>query len=106
MPACRLSIALSFSSNDCHHFVRDPGSLDVSEEYLFNVFGRIIAVARNSDAWVALRLGEEGKRRRAEFEIPSFIAAEELAQYLDDLFHEDATPSRPCVLQLREGRDR
>lgn len=78
----------------------------MSDEYIFNVFGRIIAVVRNNNAWVALSLGQEGKRRRAEFEIPSFIAANELAQYLDDLFHEDATPSRPRVLQLCERRDR
>jgi hypothetical protein len=101
-----LSIALSFSSNDCWHFVREPGSVNVSEEFLFNVFGRIVEVAWNDDEWVAHRLGEEGKRRRAEFEIPSFVVADELAQYLDDLFHEDATPSRLCVLQLCEGRDR
>lgn len=70
------------------------------DEYLFDVFGRIIAVATNNDGWVAFHLGQDGKRRRAEFEIPSFVAADELAQYLDDLFHEDATLSRPCVTQL------
>lgn len=75
------------------------------EEYLFDVFGQIIALTRNNDAWAAFHLGQEGKRRRAEFEIPSFVAANELEQYLDDLFHEDATPSRPCVVQLRANRD-
>jgi hypothetical protein len=70
----------------------------VIEEYMFDVFGRIMAVVRQDDAWVVLHVGQEGKRRRAEFEIPPFIAAEELAQYLDDVFHEDATPARPCVV--------
>ncbi|WP_082845653.1 DUF7661 family protein [Paraburkholderia caribensis] len=75
------------------------------DEYIFNVFGRIMSVTRFNDAWLVLHVGQEGKRRRAEFEIPSFVAADELAQYLDDIFHEDATPSRPCVSPLSCGRD-
>jgi hypothetical protein len=70
------------------------------EEYRFDVFGRRMAIARSDDAWVAYLIGAEGKRRRAGFEIPDFVTADELAQYLDDLFHEDASPDRPGVVVL------
>lgn len=70
------------------------------EEYRFDVFGRRMAIARSDGAWVAYLIGEEGKRRRASFEIPDFVAADELAQYLDDIFHEDASPERPSVVPL------
>lgn len=70
------------------------------EEYRFDVFGRRMAIASRDGAWVAYLIGAEGKRRRAGFEIPDFVAANELAQYLDDLFHEDASPERPGVVLL------
>ncbi|WP_456152321.1 DUF7661 family protein [Paraburkholderia bannensis] len=70
------------------------------EEYRFDVFGRRMAIARSGGAWVAYLLGAEGKRRRASFEIPDFVSADELAQYLDDLFHEDASLERPSVVSL------
>lgn len=70
------------------------------EEYRFDVFGRRMAIARSDGAWVAYLLGVEGKRRRAVFEIPDCVAADELAQYLDDLFHEDASRERPSVVSL------
>ena len=31
--------------------------------------------------------------------IPESVPEHELAQYLDDVFHESATPARPCVLR-------
>ncbi|MBN3852038.1 hypothetical protein G3N59_01470 [Paraburkholderia sp. Ac-20340] len=70
------------------------------EEYRFDVFGRQMAIVRSESGWVAYLIGTEGKRRRAAFEIPDFIAADELMQYLDDLFHEDASPQRPTVERL------
>nr|WP_322045347.1 hypothetical protein [Paraburkholderia sp. J67] len=72
----------------------------MQEEYRFDVFGRRMAIVRNDGMWAAFHLGVEGKRRRAAFEIPAFIKADELAQYLDDLFHEDASPQRPSVVAL------
>jgi hypothetical protein len=72
----------------------------MQQEYRFDVFGRRMAIARSEGAWVAYLIGAEGKRRRAAFEIPDFVRADELAQYLDDIFHEDASPQRPCVVQL------
>jgi hypothetical protein len=85
-------------------FLTNRRNLHVPEEYLFDVFGRIMAVAKSHGGWVVLHVGQEGKRRRAEFEIPSFVLPDELAQYLDDIFHEDATPSRPCVSPVSAGR--
>lgn len=69
-------------------------------EYRFDVFGRIIGVVFKNGAWVAYHIGQEGKRRRADFEIPPFVTPDELLQYLDDLFHENASPVRPCVVKL------
>ena len=67
----------------------------------FNVFGTLIAVERGAHGWQPYLLGHDGKRRRAEFEIPEFIAEEELCQYLADLFHESASPAHPEALQLK-----
>lgn len=70
-------------------------------EYRFDVFGRLIAIVATDDGWEAFALGPEGKRRPAEFIVPNFILADELCQYLDDLFHECATPTRNGVTQLK-----
>ncbi|MFD1557352.1 hypothetical protein ACFSHT_17290 [Paraburkholderia silviterrae] len=56
-------------------------------EYRFDVFGRVIGVVFKNNAWKAHHFGQEGKRRRADFEIQSFVTPDELLQYLDDLFH-------------------
>jgi len=69
-------------------------------EYRFNVFGRRIAIVASGDGWKAFVLGAEGKRRPAGFVVPDFIPAEELAQYLGDLFHENATPTHNDVTQI------
>ena len=67
----------------------------------FNVFGRIIGVERSPAGWTPFILGADGKRRRAEFEVPEFIAESELCQYLADLFHEAATPSNCEVYRIK-----
>ncbi|MFP3550724.1 hypothetical protein SB861_08410 [Paraburkholderia sp. SIMBA_049] len=72
----------------------------MSQRYLFDVFGRIMLIERSEDGWAAFYVGQDGKRRRADFQIPGFIDGDELAQYLDDLFHEDASPARPSVVPL------
>ncbi|HWT35015.1 MAG TPA: hypothetical protein VN289_01975 [Paraburkholderia sp.] len=72
----------------------------MAQEYRFDVFGRIVAIADIDGEWVAFYLGQDGKRRRADFPVPRFIERDELAQYLGDLFHEDATPARPSVVPL------
>ena len=65
----------------------------------FNVFGRIVAVAATATGWQPFHVGD-GTRRPASFVIPDFIAEDELAQYLFDLFHESATPSNGEVTRL------
>jgi hypothetical protein len=67
---------------------------------LFNVFGRIIAIERVNDAWVSYLKGPEGKQRPAELAIPSDIAHAELAQYLYDIYHEEATPTNGDVFEI------
>ncbi|GAB7536525.1 DUF7661 family protein [Burkholderia sp. 3C] len=71
--------------------------------YGFDVFGRHVVIIRQDGVWRAFDLGADGKRRRADFEVPAFIEADELAQYLGDLFHENATPARGEVRPLPSG---
>jgi hypothetical protein len=66
----------------------------------FNVFGRIFAVARQGAAWHADAVGADGKRSPAAFVIPDFLAADEIEQYLFDLFHESATPGHGDVKKI------
>jgi hypothetical protein len=70
------------------------------KEFKFDVFGTRIAVTGRARAWQAFFLGAEGKRRPANFIVPADVAEHELAEYLADLFHEDATPRNPAVIQL------
>ena len=70
------------------------------QEYRFKVFGKLIAVTGQAGARQAFFLGPEGKRRPADFIIPRDIADSELAEYLGDLFHEDATPRYNTVERL------
>lgn len=58
----------------------------------FHVFGRIYGIEREGDRWQAWTVGNEGKRSPAGFVVPDFIAEDELAGYLADLFHEHAMP--------------
>ena len=66
-------------------------------QIVFDVFGRRIVVEASGDGWVAFILGNEGKRRNANIPIPPELDADGIAQYLDDLFHEGATPENPNV---------
>ena len=58
----------------------------------FNVFGRIVEVRREGAQWQVYRVGADGKRTPAGFVVPDFVEEEELAQFLEDLFHESASP--------------
>ena len=70
------------------------------ERLRFDVFGRRIDVEATSGGWSAYLPGNDGKRRAANIVIPSGLDAHGIAQYLDDLFHEAATPERPKVRLL------
>ena len=73
--------------------------------YRFNVFGRIIAIERVSDAWAAHLVGNEGKRRPAGLAIPSDVTHVELIQYLYDIYHEAATPTNGDIFEIPPGRN-
>ena len=57
----------------------------------FNMYGRFqLDVRRENDAWAVYR-SESGKRRRlGDVVLPGDLTADELAIYLDDIFHEYA----------------
>jgi hypothetical protein len=57
----------------------------------FNIYGRFqIDVRRENDSWIVYR-SELGKRARlSDVVIPSNLVPQELATYLDDIFHEFA----------------
>lgn len=58
----------------------------------FNVFGRIVEVRREGALWQAYRVGVDGTCSPAGFVVPDFVAEDELVQFLEDLFHESASP--------------
>jgi len=66
----------------------------------FDAFGKRILIERTPDGWRAFRPGSDGKRSALDIAIPDFVAEDELLQYLDDLYHELATPSNPCVRRV------
>ncbi len=67
------------------------------EKIEFDVFGRRLVVEASTDGWIAFIPGNEGKRRLANIPIPPELDADGIARYLDDLFHEGATPENPNV---------
>jgi hypothetical protein len=66
----------------------------------FDVFGRRVDVERVQHAWVAFVPGSDGKRRPANIPIPAELDANGVARYLDDVFHEGASPEHPKVRLL------
>lgn len=69
----------------------------------FNVFGALYDIERCHDAWQVLAVGNDGKRGPAGFVIPAFVTAEELAQFLHDLFHEQAAFRQGRVVEVALG---
>jgi hypothetical protein len=69
-------------------------------EFRFRVFRKLVAVSGGPGAWRAFYLGADGKRRAADFIVPGELAADELAAWLADLFHEEATPGHDSVEPL------
>jgi hypothetical protein len=67
----------------------------------FNIYGRFeLDVRRENDSWEVYRL-EPGKRLKVnDFVIPSTLEAEEIATYLDDIFHELSGPGQRVELLL------
>lgn len=65
----------------------------------FDVYGRFrLEVQRENDSWVVYRL-PIGKRVRAtDFIVPSTLKANEIATFLDDIFHELSGPGQSVKL--------
>ncbi|MGF1832953.1 DUF7661 family protein [Photobacterium sanguinicancri] len=58
----------------------------------FNVFGKVMSVQRKNEEWLLFRESETSMRVRIyDVVIPSDLPAEFLAQYLADIFHEQAS---------------
>lgn len=70
------------------------------EEHRFDVFGTLVLIAGTPGAWQVFYPGPDGKRRAADFIVPHDVAEHELAEYLADLFHENATPKHASVEHL------
>lgn len=67
-----------------------------------DLYGCEIEVFRRESGWDVFYPGADGKRRIAkDIVIPAWIDEEELAGYLNDLFHEHATPEHPTVRVLK-----
>lgn len=65
----------------------------------FDVYGRFrLEVQRENDIWVVYRL-DLGKRVRAtDLIVPSTLKANEIATFLDDIFHELSGPGQSVKL--------
>ncbi|NLS14412.1 hypothetical protein HGP28_16145 [Vibrio sp. SM6] len=68
----------------------------------FNVFGKRMVVVRHYDEWQLFSISEVGMRSRIyDVVIPSDLCESKLVQYLDDIYHEMATPRHPKVVEFR-----
>jgi len=70
------------------------------KELRFRVFGKVMAITGQPGSWQPHCPGSNGTRSPADFVIPAEVTEAELAEYLADLFHEDATPRRNTVERL------
>lgn len=71
------------------------------ERYFFNVFGVVMRVERHAGEWHLYRISTEGKSSRVlDLVIPAELSATELAIFLDDMFHENASAEHPAVERL------
>jgi len=57
----------------------------------FNIYGRFrVDVRRENEFWIVYRSGLGKRARLNDVVIPSNLVAQDLATYLDDIFHEFA----------------
>jgi hypothetical protein len=60
--------------------------------YRYKVYGRVYVIERSGDRWRVFHASNDGKRMPADFVIPDDIRADELGEFLEILFHEEASP--------------
>ncbi len=60
-----------------------------------NVYGKPLEIKRDNGRWKTFYLGNEGKKRIAtDIHIPNEIKEQALIEYISDLCHEWATPTK------------
>ncbi|HEX2229662.1 MAG TPA: hypothetical protein VHM64_21220 [Candidatus Binatia bacterium] len=65
----------------------------------FDVYGRFrLEVQRENDSWVAYRLGFGTRVKIHNVVIPETLEPEEIAIFLDDVFHELSRPGQSVKL--------
>jgi hypothetical protein len=65
----------------------------------FNIYGRFqLEVRRDNESWEVYRLGLGKRAKLNDVAIPSTLEAEEIATYLDDVFHELSGPGQSIEL--------
>lgn len=69
---------------------------------IYDVFGRLLGVKRTPDGWQVFRVDQgQGKHSRLhEVVIPGFVTEDEVAGWLDDIFHESASEKHPVVVRV------
>jgi hypothetical protein len=61
----------------------------------FDIYGRFqLDILRDGRSWVAYRIADGKRVPDAAIAIPASLRPDELAGYLDDLYHELASPGR------------
>ncbi len=61
----------------------------------FDIYGRFeLEVLRENNSWITYRIGLGTRARDGNIIIPDSLAPEEIAGYLDDLFHESCGPGQ------------
>lgn len=66
------------------------------------VFGDRMDAEYIAARWTLYRVGGDGKRSDSGLVIPSFVAPDELEQYLFDLLHEAAKPGDSTIRRLSD----
>ncbi|WDE06331.1 hypothetical protein SG34_005250 [Thalassomonas viridans] len=67
----------------------------------FNVFGRQMSVHQKDQQWLLFNESDTGMSSRVyDVVIPADLTRDDLAGYLDDIYHEYATDKYPEVVEL------
>lgn len=69
----------------------------------FNVFGQRMLVQRKDQHWLLYKDSETGIRARVyDVVIPDDLKEQDLASYLDDIYHEFSSEKYPTVLPIKD----